>query len=1108
MRPIQRLKFLKSLFLPTLLLAWAIPQWSQAQTTYGTPYTFRTIAGTAGIAGSTDGLGITQFVFPTGMAMDGSGNIYVSGNDTIRKITPAGVITILAGSPGIIGSADGTGPTAQFFGPHGLAVDGNGNVYVADTGSHTIRKVTPAGVVTTLAGSPGNPGHTDGTGSAARFGFPQGVAVDRSGNVYVADTLNDIIRMITPAGAVTTLAGTAGDSGSADGTGPAAQFALPTDVAVDGSDNVYVADSGNNTIRMITSAGVVTTLAGLAGINSGSADGTGSAARFSNPTGVTLDGSGNLYVTDNSNNTIRMVTSAGVVTTLAGTAGVTGYADGTGPAAKFNDPIGVTVDGSANVYVADTNNHSIRKITAGGVVTTFPPFAQLAFPLGVAVDGNGTVFVADSNNDTIRAITAAGVVTTLAGSPGNFGFADGTGPTAQFHAPSGVVVDGSDNVYVSDSNNGTIRKITPAGVVTTFAGRAENEGSADGTGAAAQFSDPTGMALDRSGNLYVADTSNNTIRKITPAGVVTTLAGTAGVSGSADGTGPAAQFDSPRGVAVDGNGNVYVADTFNSIIRKITPAGVVTTLAGMANVGGTTDGTGSAARFLFPYGVAADGSGNIFVADTNNNIIREITPVGVVTTLGGTPDAPGSLDGPGSLIPPGSAYDPEAQFGYAYGLAVDGNDNVYVADSTNDTIREGLPNISLSAFNTMAFKVGQSVALDTQDDVGDNLYYYVVTGPALVSGIVDNIVTFTGTAPVEVEIINAAQLPPAPPPSQPADPPSISIQAAQPSSTEMGNTGDGTGSPGTQTMSAFSFIPAQVYGANAFNIRPPIADSSSGEPVVVTVQSGPAMISANDTVTITGAGTVVLAADEAGNADYSAAPEVTTSFTVAPAPLTVFVNGGGASVFGATPTDPGINYTGNLYGRDTLLSLGLSDDFNLTSASAAGAYTINVTGAGNVTNYSVTTQSATYTISPIAYANWATQNFTPAEQNDADDPTFTASNSTPFGDSVPNLLKYVFDIDPSVPMNATAREALPTVGIDTTTTPGTVYLTLTYIRYGGLSPEMLPAVQTSADLNNWTTISPDITVPTMMPNGDIKTEVEVKINGSNPLFLRVLEAAP
>src|SRR5207245_1130651 len=267
---------------------------------------------------------------------------------------------------------------------------------------------------------------------------------------------------------------------------------------------------------------------------------------------------------------------------------------------------------------------------------------------GVAVDGAGNIYVADSGNYTIRKVTSCGIVSTLAGLAGSIGSADGTGSDARFDFPVGVAVDSAGNVYVGDSGNHTIRKITPSGVVSTLAGVAGSSGSVDGASSAARFYQPAGTAVDTTGNVYVADSGNYTIRKITPSGVVSTLAGVAGSSGSADGTGSAARFYNPRGVAVDSAGNVYVADTQNYTIRKITPAAVVSTLAGLAGSSGSVDGTGSAARFYNPIGVAVDSAGNVYVADALNHTIRKITPAGVVSTMAGLARNIGSVDGMGS----------------------------------------------------------------------------------------------------------------------------------------------------------------------------------------------------------------------------------------------------------------------------------------------------------------------------------------------------------------------------------------------------------------------------------------------------------------------------
>ncbi len=316
---------------------------------------------------------------------------------------------------------------------------------------------------------------------------------------------------------------------------------------------------------------VVTTFAGSG--TAGHADGTGTAAQFDHPFGVAVDASGKVYVGDENNALIREITSSGVVTTLAGS--TYGYADGTGSAAEFFGPDGVALDGAGNVYVADYTNDRIRKVSPAGVVATFAGGTQ--------------------------------------------GYADGTGITAEFNGPRGIAIDGAGNLYVADTYNQRIRKITPTGVVSTLAGSGAtgpgNGGYADGAAASALFQEPTGVAVDASGNVYVTDFGNNLIRKITHAGMVGTVAGS--VDGEQDGTGTSAEFGGPIGVVVDGPGNLYVTDRLGTI-RKITPAGVVTTIVGAS-------GSSTAGAFEWPAGIALDGSGNLYVADYSNAVIRKIT---------------------------------------------------------------------------------------------------------------------------------------------------------------------------------------------------------------------------------------------------------------------------------------------------------------------------------------------------------------------------------------------------------------------------------------------------------------------------------------------------
>ena len=704
-------RFLHGLLVFVLAFGSLIALNARGQSNYTGAYHFTTLAGAAIGA---DGTG-KQALFdkPNSTATDSAGNVYVAdfNHHAVRKITPAGVVTTIAGfaADGETGDRDGTGIDARLFFPTGIAVDRVGNIYVTEQQGYTIRKITPAGVVSTLAGTFGVPGSADGIGNGASFYYPCGIAVDSAGNVYVSEILNQTIRKITPAGVVSTITGAAGVRGSTDGPGAVARFSNPADLAIDNTGNLYVADNLNSTIRKIVLGSsmrdiTVSTFAGTAGVV-GNTDGIGAAASFNGPYGLSVDGAGNIYVADTYNHTIRKINPARVVTTFAGTAGIQGAADGAGSAARFNTPTDITVNSAGTLlYAADYGNNEIRKITSGRVVSTFagsfnnPPggvgyvegtgrAARFDQPSGIAVAGT-TVYVSDANN-TIRKITSAGVVTTLAGTPGVVGGADGTGADAKFNFPSGIAADSKGNVYVADFYNCTVRKIVAAtGEVTTLAGAAGAQGYVDGTGPAARFTFPHSVAVDSAGStVYVSDSFNQVVRKINVStGAVTTLAGYPfdGPVPDVDGTGSNARLNYPAGIAVDKNGNVYVTEESASTVRKITPGGVVTTLAGTftpnGSYEGTADGTGPAARFYAPWGIAVDAQGIVYVAEYGNCTIRKITPTGVVTTLGGAPVRNGMNDATGS----------GARFYLPAGIASDATGKIYIADSWNSEIRVGV----------------------------------------------------------------------------------------------------------------------------------------------------------------------------------------------------------------------------------------------------------------------------------------------------------------------------------------------------------------------------------------------------------------------------------
>ncbi len=542
---------------------------------------------------------------------------FITASRVKRLSADLSTITPVAGGP-FAGSADGVGANASFNQPLGLTHDGAGNVYVADSGNHTIRRLAPDGTVSTLAGLAGSSGSADGTGAAARFNSPRGIALGPDGDLYVADNSNHLIRRVTTAGVVTTYAGSV--TGFADGAPLAAKFNSPSGVAVAANGDVLVADYSNARVRRIVrsgnAAGSVQTLAGNGTIAAGSPDGVGTAAVVVAPSGLVVRGN-TLTVRDSAGLLRQIDLTSTVVTTLTGSRTLgEGYADGTVATARIR-AIGIGLTGAPNGGFMLADDLAIRSVSAAGTVKTLASHAaagvtptgtgtlpQMPFFLGspqaLAVDAGGNVVVADSGVGVVRRVSPAGAVTLVAGLTGSFGGpVDGVGSEAQFGF-LGFAITSDPNGVLFVADNYGLRRIAASGAVTEPAGSALAFGAVDGVGATARFNRIFGLAVGPSGDLFIGDAGNNAVRRLDAANTVSTYAGVMGQGAHVDGAIATARFLGPRRVAFAPDGSLYVAE---GQMRKISADGsTVSTLNPATQFGVFT----------------VDAAGTIYFADGNN----------------------------------------------------------------------------------------------------------------------------------------------------------------------------------------------------------------------------------------------------------------------------------------------------------------------------------------------------------------------------------------------------------------------------------------------------------------------------------------------------------
>jgi sugar lactone lactonase YvrE len=673
---------------------------TSAQISFASTGTISTVAGT-GVAGEPRPIG--------DLVHDGA--LYISDearNQVVKYALSDGVVTVVAGNGSLgTGGDGGLATAAQLDNPFQLAFDAEGNLYIADAWCDRIRRVDTAGIITTIAGTgtscgfkySGSFAGDGGPATSAQLHQPQGVAVDAVGNVFIADTYNHRIRKVDAAtGTITSIAGV-GPTGyccvggfSGDG-GPAteAQVYQPSHLLFDGTGNLFFTDSYNERIRRIDGeTGIITTIAGNGSCSFSGDGGPATSASICGSLGLTFDGSGDLLFADNTNGRVRKIDAVtGSITTVAGGGAATG--DG-GPAneSSLSSPCDVTFDAAGNLYIAEADAHRIRRVDPFGIITTInlPPMTldDLHSPADVAADSAGNRFIADTGNHRVIKLDPSGSITRLAGT-GIAGYAGdgGMATSARLNSPAGLTVDGAGNVYIADTGNNVVRKVNTAGIISTVAGTGSAGYSGDGSPATAgRLNGPRGLAWDGF-NLYIADTGNHAIRRVDRYGVLSTFAGT-GIQGFSGDRGQArmARLNTPNDVTVQTVGSnvvLYIADSGNNRIRKVDQLRFITTFAGKGSSGFSGDGKPATSALLAsPRSVWVNAAGTVWVADTLNYRIRKIDgAAAIITTVAGTGQPGFSGDGGPALA---------AMIAAVQGIALDTPGNLYLADWGNHRIRK------------------------------------------------------------------------------------------------------------------------------------------------------------------------------------------------------------------------------------------------------------------------------------------------------------------------------------------------------------------------------------------------------------------------------------
>lgn len=653
---------------------------------------------------------------PYGVALDTAGNVYIASFNQHRvfKVNASGTITVVAGSGAQGYSGDGVAggaSAASLFHPYALALDGSGNLYIADQYNCVIRKVDSSNTITTIAGTPQSCGYSGdgGKATAGQLYYPAGVAVDASGNLFIGDDSNCVVRrVILSSDVISTYAGNHSCGYSGDGgAATSAQLNSVSGVGTDSSGNLFVADSGNCVIReVVRSTQKINTVAGNHTCGYSGDGGPAINAEMNQSFGLVVSGT-TITFSDYYNQRIRQFTVGGNINTVAGNGSAcSGTCGEGGPAinAEVYSPVGLAATSAGTIYVANNQNYVVDNFTVGGnlnllagnhnysnetLITGAPATGViLYYPFQIWDDSSGNVFVADSQNHMIREdVKTTSLVNFFAGN-GTYGYTGdgGLATSAELTNPLGVARDSAGNVYIADSNNCLVRKVNTAGVITTVAGLVVGASprcgfSGDGGSAnSAELYYPYGLAVDSKNNLYIADTSNNVVRKVTSTGIISTIAGIGGISGFSGDGGLAtnAVLSQPQAVAVDPAGNVFIADYANCRVREVNAVtSIITTVAGNGYCGFTGDGPAVTEGLANPQGLTVDINDNLFISDYTERV-RWVSPSGIMTTVAGNGLA--GFQGDGGPATSAELYEPA-------GVALDSSGNILISDYNNLRVR-------------------------------------------------------------------------------------------------------------------------------------------------------------------------------------------------------------------------------------------------------------------------------------------------------------------------------------------------------------------------------------------------------------------------------------